>query len=100
MSGRRMIGMAAAAALGLGLFAGGSMAANPCAKDCAKAKVACIKRAKDAKKACTLDKKACRDAFKVAKTACIDSFKAKKPGCASDKTNIEVCSPSGAFLLD
>ena len=94
--------MAAVAAIGLGLLVGSAGAANPCKKDCALAKVACIKKAKDAKTACKsasgADKAACNATFKTAKKACIDTFKAKKPACKTDKENINVCSPSGAFL--
>ncbi len=98
----RTIMAAAAVALGLGLLVGPVSAGNPCKLDCAKAKVACIKKAKDAKTACLsasgADKPACKATFKTAKTACVTTFKTKKPACKTDKENINVCSPSGAFL--
>jgi hypothetical protein len=93
--------MAAVAAIGLGLLVSPVSAGNPCKLDCAKAKVACIKKARDAKTACISgggDKATCKSTFKTAKTACVTTWKAKKPACKTDKENVNICSPSGAFL--
>jgi hypothetical protein len=98
--GRRIITVAAALSLSLGLLGAGAMAANTCKKGCATAKKDCLTAAKNEYKSCKSgggDKATCKTAFKSAKTACVDAFKAAIPTCKADKTTV-ACSPSGAFL--
>jgi len=68
-----------------GLLAASISGASPCTKDCAQAKKACI---------------AGKAAFKTAGKACLAEFKAKKQECKASPAATDVCSPSGAFLLD